>query len=99
MIRPKNRLPDFRIMLQFFFMLSFDIESLDALSFDIVSFFMLSLDIESFDIESLDMLSLLIVSFFMPSSAAKAGASARPSDTVAADRIRAIRFVMTGKSP
>jgi hypothetical protein len=97
MIRPENRLPDLRIILQFFFMLSFDIVSLDALSFDIVSFFMLSL--ESFDIESLDMLSLLIVSFFMPSSAAKAGASARPSDTVAADRIRAIRFVMTEKSP
>ena len=48
-------------------------------SFDIVSFFMPSLDIVSFDMESFD-----IVSFFMLSWAKAAGASARPSERVAA---------------
>ena len=62
----------------------FDIES-----FDMLSFFIESLDIESFE----------IVSFFMVSSAKAAGASASPNDKVAADRMTAVRLIMTLQSP
>src|SRR5271166_2882402 len=77
-----------------FFMLSFDIESLDIVSSAIESFFMLSFFMESLDIESFD-----IVSFFMVSSAKAAGASTSPNDKVAADRIRAVCLIMAWKSP
>src|SRR5437660_1267518 len=64
----------------YFFILSLDMVSFDIVSLLIVSFFMVSLDMLSFD----------IVSFFM-SSAANAGAPARLSDMMAADRAIAIR--------
>jgi hypothetical protein len=92
-----------------FFMLSFDIESLDIVSsdiesFDMLSFFIESLDIESFDIvsffmESLDIESFDIVSFCMVSSAKAVDASASPNDKVAADRIRAVCLIIAWKSP
>jgi hypothetical protein len=77
-----------------FFMLSFDIESLDIVFSDIESFDMLSFFMESLDIESFD-----IVSFFMVSSAKAAGASASPNYKVAADRIKAVCLIMAWKSP
>ena len=54
-----------------------------------LSFFIASLDIESFD----------IVFFFIVSSAKAAGASASPNDKVAADRMTAVRLIMTWQSP
>ncbi len=76
----------------YFFMLSLDIsssffiESLDMVSFDIVSFF-----IESFDMLSLDMVSLLIESVFPMLSlvavwAIEAGTTASETDTSHANR-------------
>src|SRR5215831_12864984 len=75
-------------------MLSFDIESLEIVSLDIESFDMLSFFIVSLDIESFD-----VVSFFIVSSAKAAGASASPNDKVAADRMTAVRLIMTWQSP
>jgi hypothetical protein len=66
-------------------MLSFDIVSLDIASFDMLSFFIESLDIASFD----------IVSFLIASSAKAVDASASPNDKVAADRMSAVRLIMT----
>src|SRR5215472_17558897 len=60
---------------------------------------MLSFDIESLDIVSLDIESFDIVSFFIVSSAKAAGASASPNDKVAADRMTAVRLIMTWQSP
>src|SRR3954449_7346826 len=74
----------------YFFILSLDMVSFDILSLDMVSFDIVSLLIVSFFMVSLDMLSFDIVSFFM-SSAANAGAPARLSDMIAADRAIAIR--------
>jgi hypothetical protein len=78
---------------------SFDIESLDIASLDIEFFDMLSFFIESLDIESLDIESFDIVSFFTASSAKAVGASASPNDKVAADRMKAVRLIMTWQSP
>src|SRR5215475_4906825 len=78
---------------------SFFIESLDMLSFDIVSFFM-----ESFDMLSLDMVSLLIESVLPMLSlvavcAKAAGAQASENDIKPASKYLAIReLVITGSS-
>ena len=73
---------------------SFDIESLDLVSFDMVSLDIESFDMLSFFIESLDIESFDIVSFFMASSAKAVGAKVSPNDRVTADRMRAVRLVM-----
>jgi len=80
-------------------MLSFDIVSLDIASLDIVSLDIVSFDMLSFFIASLDIASFDIVSFFIASSAKAVDASASPNDKVAADRMSAVRLIMTLQSP